>query len=233
MRPAVKWTWAAVGVHVFTALGAVCALFATLALLKGALELMFVWLGAALLIDGLDGPLARRFRVAELVPRFSGERLDLVIDYLTYVFVPALALWQEGVLSGPLGLALVAGILVSSLFHFADLESKAEDNSFVGFPALWNVVAFYLFACDAGRLAAAAVVCAGIALTFVSWRWVHPLRVTALRPLTLAVMALGCIAATVTLVAGFPAPPLAQLVLFAVGIYGIGLTITRGRAVAN
>lgn len=230
MRQAAKWTWAAVGVHVFTALGAVCALFATLALAQGALEQMFAWLGVALVIDGLDGPLARRVHVAQRLPRFSGERIDHVIDYLTYVFVPALALWLEGVLAGPIGLALVAGILVSSLFHFADLESKAADNSFVGFPALWNLVAFYLFAFDAGGVAAALVVGAGIALTFVPWRWVHPLRVRALRPVTLAVVVFGGAIGAWTLATGFPAPSLAQVAFIAVAVYGIGLVLVRGRA---
>jgi phosphatidylcholine synthase len=191
---------------------------------------MFVWLGAALLIDGLDGPLARRARVAQRLPRFSGERLDLVIDYLTYVFVPALALWQEGVVAGPLGLALVAGILVSSLFHFADLKSKAADNSFLGFPALWNLVAFYLFAFNAGPVTAGLVVGAGIALTFVPWRWVHPLRVRALRPVTLAVVVFGGVVGAWTLATGFPAHPLAQLAFIAVAVYGIGLAFVRGRA---
>lgn len=230
MRPAAKWTWAAVGVHVFTALGAVCALFATLALLQGALELMFVWLGAALVIDGLDGPLARRVHVLQRLPRFSGERLDLVIDYLTYVFVPALALWLEGIVAGALGLALVVGILVSSLFHFADQESKATDNSFVGFPALWNLVAFYLFAFDAGAFSGALVIVVGIGLTFVPWRWVHPLRVRTLRPVTLAVVLFGSACGALTLATGFPAAPLAQLAFIAVAVYGIGLTLLRGRA---
>ena len=181
MRPSANGPWTAIGVRVHGARRRV-RLFATLALIGGAPERMFLWLGAALLIDGLDGPLARRLTVGRRLPRFSGERLDLVIDYLTYVFIPALALWQAGVLAGALGLALVAGILVSSLFHFADLESKAEDNSFVGFPAIWNLVAFYLFAFDAGPAAAALVAGAGIVLTFVPWRWVHPLRVRAWRP---------------------------------------------------
>ncbi len=227
MRPSANRPWTAIGVHVFTALGAVCAFFATLALIGGAPERMFLWLGAALLVDGLDGPLARRLTVAERLPRFSGERLDLVIDYLTYVFIPALALWQAGVLAGALGLALVAGILVSSLFHFADLESRAEDNSFVGFPAVWNLVAFYLFAFDAGPAAAALVAGAGIVLTFVPWRWVHPLRVRAWRPLTLAALALWAGAAAWTLALGFPAPPLAQVALIAAAAYGVGLTLVR------
>ena len=102
--------------HVFTALGAVCGLLAALAAFEGAWERMFVWLGLALFIDGIDGSFARLVRVGERLPRFSGERLDLVVDYVTYVFVPALALVHAGFLEGSLGLVLAALILLSSLF---------------------------------------------------------------------------------------------------------------------
>ena len=87
---------AAASVHLFTALGAVCGLFAALAAFDGAWERMFIWLGVALVIDGIDGTFARMAHVEERLPRFSGERLDLVVDYVTYVFVPALALLRAG-----------------------------------------------------------------------------------------------------------------------------------------
>jgi phosphatidylcholine synthase len=154
MRPSADGPWTAIGVHVFTALGAVCAFFATLALIGGSPERMFLWLGAALLIDGLDGPMARRLNVAERLPRFSGERLDLVIDFITYVFIPALALWQAGVLAGALGARARGGDPRLLLFHFADLESKAEDNSFVGFRPS-GTSSRSIFAFDAGPAAAA------------------------------------------------------------------------------
>ena len=112
-----------------------------------AWELVFAWLGVALLIDGIDGTLgARMAKVGTRLPRFSGERLDLVIDYVTYVFIPALALLLAGYLPGCLGWLLASLILLSSLFHFCDTESKTDDYSFVGFPAIWNIVAFYVFA---------------------------------------------------------------------------------------
>ena len=102
---------------------------------------------------------ARKAKVQLWLPRFSGDRLDLVIDYLTYVFVPALALLQAGFLQGAWGLVLAALILLSSLFHFSDTESKADDYSFVGFPAIWNLVAFYVFAFALPPTAAAARWC--------------------------------------------------------------------------
>src|SRR5262245_8940169 len=159
--------WAAALVHIFTALGAVCALLATLAVVSGAWEAAFAWLGLAMAIDGIDGTLARKAKVERWLPRFSGERLDLVVDYLTYVLVPALALVQAQFLPGTWGVMLASLILLSSLFHFCDMGSKAPDHSFVGFPAIWNVVAFYVFAFALPDAATAALILACVALTFV------------------------------------------------------------------
>ncbi|MGE0852150.1 MAG: phosphatidylcholine/phosphatidylserine synthase [Hyphomicrobiaceae bacterium] len=220
--------WSAVLVHVFTALGVVCALLATRAALVGAWEEVFLWLGVALAIDGVDGTFARLVRVSSRLRRFSGDRLDLVIDYITYVFVPALALLQAGYLSGGFGLVLASLILMSSLFHFADLESKTDDHCFVGFPAIWNVVAFYIFAFQLSAGASAVVVLACVALTFVPLRWGHPMRTPFFKPLTLTLSALWMIAAGTTLWSGFPAGFYAKAVLAVVAVYGVGITLARG-----
>ncbi len=216
--------WAAALVHVFTALGAVCALLATRAAISGAWEIAFAWLGLAMAIDGIDGTFARKARVQDWLPRFSGDRLDLVVDYVTYVFVPTLALLQAGFLPGGWGLALAGAILLSSLFHFCDTESKAPDHSFVGFPAIWNLVAFYVFAFALPPAATAALVLACVGLTFVPLKWVHPLRTVRLRPVTIAAAAAWIIAAAAVLAAGFPAGPWTGAVLLLVAAYGIGLT---------
>ena len=221
--------WPAALVHLFTALGAVCALFATRALLTGAWEEAFAWLGLALIIDGVDGTFARMADVTVRLPRFSGERLDLVVDYATYVFVPALALLQAGYLEGWFGMLLASLILLSSLFHFSDTESKTEDHCFVGFPAVWNIVAFYMFAFRMPSWAAAGLVIACVALTFVPMRWAHPLRTPQLWPATLAVMALWCVAAIHTIWSGFPARPLMQMILLAAAVYAVGLALLRSR----
>jgi len=221
---------AAALVHIFTASGIVCALLATRAVLAGAWEEVFIWLGLALLVDGIDGALARLVDVTAKLPRFSGERLDLVIDYVTYVFVPALALLQADYLQGRLGMLLASLILLSSLFHFADTESKTEDHSFVGFPAVWNIVAFYVFAFQIPSWIVAILVFACVVLTFVPMRWAHPLRTPLLWPITLAMSVLWCVAACFTLWRGFPAHPLVQAVLLAAGAYGISLTLFRSRS---
>ena len=217
-------------VHLFTGLGAVCALFAVMAVFDASLGAAFLWLGAAFLIDGLDGPLARAVDVKAQLPRFSGEVIDLVIDYLTYVFVPVLLLVHEGRL--PAGVAthgLAALILLSSLFHFADAASKARDLAFVGFPAIWNVVAFYVFALDLGHGTTALLVLVCVAATFVPMHWVHPVRVVPLRPVTLSLTAVWAIAAFVTALNGFPAETWAQAALVGVALYGLGVSAWLSR----
>ncbi len=225
-----RTAWPAALVHVFTALGIVCALLATRAVLAGAWEEVFVWLGLALIVDGIDGTFARLADVTVRLPRFSGEQLDLVIDYVTYVFVPALMLLQAGYLQGAFGVLLASLILLSSLFHFADTESKTEDHCFVGFPAVWNIVAFYVFAFRLPSWMVAILVVACVVLTFVPMRWAHPLRTPLLWPITLVVSVLWCVAACLTLWSGFPASPLMQAILLAAAAYGIGLTLFRSRS---
>jgi phosphatidylcholine synthase len=193
------------------------------AALIGAWQQMFLWLGLALIVDAIDGPLARKIDIETVLPRFSGSRLDLIVDYATYVFVPAFALIQSELVPEWSKLFLAAAILLSSLFHFADSQSKTAEGYFVGFPALWNVVLLYLFVLGLPPLAAAAVVCLLVGLTFVPTLWLHPLRVVRLRPLTLAVVALWSGAAIATLFFAFPSPPVLQGVLVLTGLYIVGV----------
>lgn len=222
----------AASVHLFTALGAVCALLASLAAFDAAWERMFVWLGVALVIDAIDGTFARMVQVHERLPRFSGERLDLVIDYVTYVFVPALALIRGGFLEGTSGLIVASLILISSLYHFSDLASKGDDYTFIGFPAIWNVVALYIFAVSPPAWFTYTALLTCIFFTFVPIHWVHPVRVERMRVITLLVTAAWGIASIAAVVHGFPAPLWAQVVMTAGVVYFIAMTVDlslRGR----
>jgi phosphatidylcholine synthase len=203
----------AASIHIFTASGIIAGFAAMLAVTEARWEAAFAWLGVAAVIDGLDGPLARHFRVKAWLPRFSGERLDLVIDYFTYVIVPALMVYVSDRM--PQGWALVAAaiILVTSLFHFCDMDSKTEDGFFVGFPAIWNVIAFYLFIFPMPpSMAFASVAILGV-LTFIPLKWVHPLRVERFRGLTVAVLAIWAGAALLVLWRGFPVPIFTQVII--------------------
>src|ERR1700744_4210178 len=179
---------AAFSVHIFTALGAGVALIAQLEAVREHWAAMFAWLGIALVIDGLDGPIARRLNVIDLQPNWSGEVLDLVVDFLTYVFVPAYAITASGLLL-PLAAPLLGiGIVVSSALYFADRRMKSDDNHFRGFPALWNAAAFYLFLLHWPPALASLGVAILIVLTFIPIHVLHPVRVVRLRGLTLSLM---------------------------------------------
>lgn len=163
-------------VHVFTASGAVLALFAVIAIDGHRWTEAMLLLFAALVVDGVDGTLARAARTAELAGRVDGNVLDLVIDYMNYVFVPTVFLLESGILQPPLALPLAALIQLSSLYVFARRDMKTGDGYFRGFPALWNVVALYLYATGLGGMTAAMVVGALIVLTFAPVLVAHPFR---------------------------------------------------------
>lgn len=165
------------GVHALTASGVVLALLALRAIVEERPDEALLWLFAATVVDGIDGTLARAVQVKQRVPRIDGESLDLVVDYLTWVFVPALLIWRMGVLPEALGLPLTALILVSSLYVFARRDMKTDDGYFRGFPAMWNVVAFYYFVAPPGPGIAAGIVGALALLTFAPVHVVHPFRV--------------------------------------------------------
>ncbi len=178
----------AFSVHVLTAGGAALALLALLAAVRGEWPLMFLWLGVALLVDGIDGMLARALKVSERVPRWSGDIIDLVVDFTTYVFVQAYAVAASELMPGWLGIAAGVAITVSGALYFADRRMKTAENYFLGFPAVWNLVAFYLLLLRPDPWVAAAMVALLAVLTFVPVKFVHPLRVVRLRPLTILVL---------------------------------------------
>jgi phosphatidylcholine synthase len=191
---------AAFGVHLLTASGAALALLSLFAAAERRWSLMFAWLGAALIVDTIDGPIARRVRVAELLPRWAGDVLDLVVDFLTYVFVPAFAIAGGGFLPRPFD--VLAGVIVvtTGVLYFADRRMKTADNYFRGFPAVWNAVAFFLFLLRPGPWITGAIIVAPAVLTFVPVVFVHPFRVPRLRALNAVLLAIGSVLIVVAIV---------------------------------
>ena len=213
---------AAFSVHILTALGAGIALIAMLEAVREHWTNMFAWLGVALVIDAVDGPLARRLDVVRLQPNWSGDVLDLVVDFLTYVFVPAYAIAASGLLLPVAAPILGIGIAVSGALYFADRRMKAADNHFRGFPALWNAVAFYLFLLHMPPLTSTLFVAVLIVLTFVPIHVLHPFRVVRLRWLTLWLLAAWAVLAVITLVYDFNVGLPITVALCAIGAYVLG-----------
>jgi phosphatidylcholine synthase len=222
----------AFAVHIFTATGAALALGALIYATHGRWGAMFLCLGAALIVDAVDGTFARHLKVAEVVPRWSGDVLDLVVDFVTYVFVPAYAITASRLLLPLAAPILGLGIVVSSALYFADRRMKAPDNHFRGFPALWNVAAFYLFLLHPSPALATLAVAILIGLTFAPFHVLHPIRVVRLRWLTLWLLAIGALLAIYTLVCDFAvgAPVIVGLCAIAAYIFGSDAVIRQLRS---
>jgi len=220
----------AFAVHLFTASGVALGLLALIAAARGAWVWMFLWLGVAAIVDGIDGPLARYSKVAETLPRWSGDVLDLVIDYTTYVFIPAFAIAVSGLLPPGVDIVLAVAIVVSGALYFADREMKLPGNYFRGFPALWNIAAFYLFVLKPEPWIGAVGLAILVVLTFVPFRFVHPVRVRRWRNLNLALLVVWCLLALLTLVRELDPGPWVSLGLGVVGLYffAFGLFPRRG-----
>lgn len=201
-RPKKKVTWPqarAFSVHLLTASGSFLAFLSLVAAAEKQWTAMFLWLGLALFVDGIDGPIARRLDVKEVLPTWSGELLDNIIDYVTYVLIPAFALYQSGFMGPGLSFLSAAIIVVSSAVYYADIGMKTKENFFKGFPVVWNMIVFTLFVIGAGEYLSFAVVVIAAALSFVPVYFLHPVRVKRLRTLNLGVFSAWCLLGIVAL----------------------------------
>jgi phosphatidylcholine synthase len=170
-------------------MGAALAFLSLVAVVSGRIREAFFWLVVAIVVDSSDGLLARAFRVRVLLPDVDGAHLDDIIDYLTYVFVPAFLLYQTGRLPAGWGLTVVFAVLVVSAIAFSKSDAKTSDHFFTGFPSYWNVAAFYLYALRTSAELNAAVLLVLCVLVFVRIGYVYPSRTPTLRTLTVV---LGC-----------------------------------------
>lgn len=210
---------AAFGVHVFTALGAGLALLALLEAVREHWAAMFAWLGAALIVDAADGPMARRLDVVRLQPNWSGDVLDLVVDFVTYVFVPAYAITASGLLLPIAAPLLGIGVAISGALYFADRRMKRDDNHFRGFPGLWNAAAFYLFLLHWPPLLSSLAIALLIVATFLPFYVLHPVRVERLRWLTLTLMVVWAVLGLYVLIRDFDVEWPVTVALCLIAIY--------------
>ncbi|WP_308915415.1 CDP-alcohol phosphatidyltransferase family protein [Jannaschia sp. LMIT008] len=187
MPPSVYARTRALSVHLFTATGVIFAMLALLAAVESNWSWMFVWLLVALVVDGVDGPLARRYDVEVHAARFDGVLLDLIIDYLTYVFIPIYALYVSGLVPGWAGWGILIVVPFASALYFCDTQMKTGDASFEGFPGCWNMVALVVFVVEPNPWITLAVSIVLSVAMFLPLRFVHPVRTVQWRPVTLAV----------------------------------------------
>ena len=174
------------GVHLFTATGAIWSLLAIMATVQHQWQAAFFWLGLAALVDSLDGTLARRFKVKGVLPGFDGALLDNIIDYQTYVIVPAIFLYEANLLPASTTIAGIAMVVLASAFQFCQADAKTDDHTFKGFPSYWNVVVFYMFMFGASPWVNFWVITLLTVLVFVPIRYLYPSRMVRFQKLTLS-----------------------------------------------
>jgi len=214
-------------VHVLTASGGAVALLALYAAIERDFPTTFAWLGLAMFIDGVDGTLARAARVTETAATIDGVILDLVIDFLSYVVAPVVALWRSDLM--PTSVAFWIGLVVTiaSALYFADTRMKTADNWFRGFPALWNVFVFYLFVFRPPWPVSAAAMLVGAAAMFAPIVYVHPLRVMTMRWWTMAATVAWCVFAVLAVWQRLQADLWVRLGLIATALYFLALPFLR------
>ena len=188
---------------------------------------MFGWLGVALVVDAVDGPLARRYSVATQLPRWSGETLDLVVDFLTYVFVPAFAIVRAGLMPDLMSIIAAVAIVVSSALYFADRDMKTGDNHFRGFPGLWNAAAFYLILVAPPAWLVVTVVAILVVATFLNFPFIHPLRVEKGRALNIGILVMWGLLALFAVATNMQPGMWVTVILCVIAIYVVSVGVIR------
>lgn len=209
----------ALSVHLLTATGAVLSMFAMLSAVEEKWSLMFLWLVLALIVDGIDGPLARKYEVDKNWPTYDGVLLDLIIDFLTYVFIPAFALFKSGLLPGWTGWFAIIAITYGSVIYFADTRMKTKDKSFAGFPACWNMLVLVLFAVTPPKWLILGIVVALTFAMFTNLKFIHPTRTKRWRNISLPVSLLWVVLAGWSAWVDFASPAFVQWGLILSSIY--------------
>jgi phosphatidylcholine synthase len=193
-------------VHAYTATGAVLAFAGAWGVVHGNDRVALASMFMATIVDATDGMLARRFRVKEILPDVDGGRIDDIVDYLTFVFLPMLLLEAAGGLYGSVTLPVIAVVLLSSMYGFVAPDAKSSDHFFTGFPSYWNIVVLYLMLFRVPPFYNALVLLALSALVFVRIGYVYPSRTPTLRTLTLALGSVWTLLIGVIIVT-WPSPP--------------------------
>tara|TARA_R110002096_G_scaffold141081_2_gene295825 strand:- start:3275 stop:3970 length:696 start_codon:yes stop_codon:yes gene_type:complete len=214
-------------VHYLTATGAVLAMLAMLAAVDAKWDMMFLWLVVAFFVDGIDGPLARKYNVKTNAPEYDGVLLDLIIDYLTYVFIPAYALFTSGLFNGWTGWVAIIVITFTSALYFADTRMKTKDNSFSGFPGCWNMFALVIFATEPNFYVILILVIILAASMFTPLKFIHPVRTERWRNINLPIAMIWTVLAGISAWANFTAGPVVTTALALTSIYLLGVGIVQ------
>lgn len=207
------WGWRARAwaVHVLTASGITLAFLAATELCAPDTDprRVLLLLTVAVVVDAIDGPLARAWDVKRWAPTIDGRTIDDIVDYITYTFLPLVLVWRMGWVPSPAGLFLFPALL-ASLFGFANTAAKDEAGGFfLGFPSYWNVVAYYagLWATGAGLWVNGVAHLALAVLTMVPVRFIYPNLAPRPWRAWLLIGAVAWTALLIGMVPSYPHPP--------------------------
>ncbi|WP_375685191.1 phosphatidylcholine synthase [Bartonella sp. TT110JLCBS] len=209
----------AFSVHLLTASGSFLAFLSLISASQKEWTAMFCWLGLALLVDGIDGPIARKLDVKYVLPTWSGELLDNIIDYVTYVLIPAFALYQSGFMGVGLSFSLSAIIVISSAIYYADTSMKTKENFFKGFPVVWNMMVFTLFVVRPGEWITFIIIVLSAIISFLPIYFIHPVRVLRLRRVNFPIFLLWCVFGVSAFFYQLEAPNWVKIGISVTGIY--------------
>jgi phosphatidylcholine synthase len=209
-------------VHLYTASGALAAFFGTLAVLNSRHREAFLWMAFATFVDATDGVFARAADVKRVLPNFDGARLDDIVDYLTFVFLPVLLLQHAGALPAGWGVVVASVVLLSSAYGFSSTDAKTDDHFFTGFPSYWNIVALYLYALSLPQVVNAVILVVLSVLVFVRIGYIYPSRTPVLKNLTVV---LGAVWAVMIVVLILMLPSVSRPLLVASLFFPIYYTV--------
>lgn len=221
-------------IHVLTATGGILGLWSVYALLKGEIYVALLLNLMTFIVDGIDGPLARKFKVKERMPWFDGAAIDNVIDFFNYCMWPAIFLLVVPVLSTPINLVAASSLVLSSIFWYGCTDQKADDWSFKRFPCLWNIVIMYLFLARAPQWVSLGVIAFFVVMSFVPMYFPHSFRLekavkTTWLRIVLIILIITSVSSGVFYIALYPSLPeqMWQYSLVYCAIYlGLGIVLT-------
>lgn len=209
----------AFAVHLFTATGSIMAFMSLVEASNKNWIYSFAWLGLALFVDGVDGPMARRLGVKNVLPSWSGELLDNVIDYVTYVLIPAFIIYNSGLLNTTLSYLSGLIIVSSSAIYYADTSMKTKENFFKGFPVVWNMLVFALFVIHPNQWLCFSCIAISAIICFLPIYFLHPVRVVRLRMINLPIFLIWCVLGIIALLYNFHSPFWVRVLSVVTGIY--------------
>lgn len=177
-------------VHCVTASGAICGMFGIIAVVDAKPKAAIIWLAVALLLDGIDGPVARAWSVSEHVPRIDGYALDLIVDFVTCIVIPVVFLHEFDMLPKGMSLFVGAFIMLVGALWMSRTDQMTDDHWFNGFPGEWNLAVPTLYLLHAHPVVVLIVCLALGASQMTNWKYVHPMQVRHWRPLTVTMTVL-------------------------------------------